>query len=119
MMARVYTPRNRRLLDRTRDYIARLGSRQEAMHRVYERDLRDVEERMVLEGRLAVDFLAPRASMLTITESDGSFDVGARIAEAVGAELEGDAWPDMRLDVRMIILVFKSPPSVADTFLDG
>lgn len=114
-MPHMFSHRRTRILGHTRDYIARLGSRQEALQRIRERDLRQVEDRMTFEGRLAVDFLASNASMLTA----GEVDLGSMLAAVVGAEREGDAWPDMVLDVRLTVEVLKSPPAVADTFLDG
>lgn len=117
MMARVSTHRRKRILGHTRDYIARLGSRQEAMQQVRERRVEQVEEVVEYRGRLDVDFLVDNASMFTIQAPAGQRDLGDYLAELVGAEREGGYWPDMRLDVRMTIEVLNPPSFVADQLL--
>lgn len=109
------THRHKRVLGHARDYIARLGTRQEAQARISEGNRRVVEHQIDFVGQLDVEFLAPNASMLTAD----SVDLGAMIAVAVGAEIEDGAWPDMKLDVHLRVEVLKPSPSVADQFLDG
>jgi hypothetical protein len=117
MMTRVPTQRRKRILGHTRDYIARLGTRQEIQSGV--RDADKPKERLEHTGRLDVDFLADNAALVTIYTAAGPRDLGQVLAELVGLEKEEGYWPAMTLDVRLTLEVLKPPPSVADQFLDG
>lgn len=118
MMARMPTHRHKRILGHARDYIARLGTRQEAQARIREGDQPRAEERLEHVGRLDVDFLVDNVALMAIHTASGPRDLGSALAELVGAEKEDGYWPSMCLDVRLTIEVLKSPLSVADLFSD-
>lgn len=117
-MPRLSVHRHRRILGHTRDYIARLGTRQEMQARLRDRDKPKVQERLDYTGRLHVDFLADNAALLTICPDTGARDLGTALAELVGAEKEEGSWPAMTLDVRLTVEVLESSPTVAD-LIDG